>query len=874
MALIIVFGLHLDGQRAWHDTNCFGRAVVGPVGLLNLLESVLGLPKSMISEGERLLQYRALLAKCDHEQRFYHRSFQADSWSVARTLLGWRDQWRMEGWNGVFAADVHARLVDMADVEQHAIGKLSPGIAERINAVSDALRVQNYLVESVELVDAFSDFPAVWRRLLNLLNLVPHGALVPAESGTTLSMLQQSIMQHDIQPVKWVEDGTLLVLRAHARVTAARMIGELCARNPQNTLLLVEQDGGVLDVLSSANGNASLGVSERSSLRPALQLIPLAFSLLWQPLDPYALLEFLIHPLCPLPRFVTIRLARAVAEQPGIGGEKWCTAIEKIRDDANENADFIIASIHEWLFVPKFQSEQAVPVALLEDILLRITASLTSKLGSEDLYAHHAQTSVLSQCVQIARALSLLRKQGIESIARLDLKKLFDQVISGDSNQAHISDVGGCLLATHPAACIETQDTVIWWNLVAPIPLPSYPWYKQEMDALHAAGVTLPTLNELAEAQTRNWLQPLLAARKQLILALPNEREELHPIWLLIERAFGKNVVPVLQVEDVLADELTLHRPVLVQHQPLPALRRWWNLGENSIEIPQRHSFSSLDKLINNPSDWVLRYAAHIDPPKILSIPTGNRLLGTLAHRIVELLYQQPGALQWTEARVLSWVNARFCQILQEEGAVLLLPGQRGNLAGFDRSLVRAIKNLHSHLQVAGIVSVEPEKSLVGKCFMGSLGGNCDILVKNAAGNAAVLDLKWTREKDYQEMLRANKQLQLAIYGELHRQEFGDWAVPAYYIFDAASLYAQDRKFFPGAMLAKPEDGDNSASLWLQAQETMRWRRTQMQAGRIELVLKDTEQDINSLWPEGALAVEVSKWSGDYVNLTGWGKDA
>jgi hypothetical protein len=135
--------------------------------------------------------------------------------------------------------------------------------------------------------------------------------------------------------------------------------------------------------------------------------------------------------------------------------------------------------------------------------------------------------------------------------------------------------------------------------------------------------------------------------------------------------------------------------------------------------------------------------------------------------------------------------------------------------------------------------------------------------------------MKWARGKAFREKLQDNKHLQLAIYGELMRQKTGNWAVPAYFILAEGNLYAQDKTFFPDAMVAKAKQIGGSALLWQQAQETLRWRHSQIENGNIELVMDGTEADELSITPDGSLGVEEpSVWKGDYDRLVGWRADA
>ena len=50
-------GLDLDGERGWHAANRLGDKVVGPAGLLAILETQLGLQRALPSHSERVVQY-------------------------------------------------------------------------------------------------------------------------------------------------------------------------------------------------------------------------------------------------------------------------------------------------------------------------------------------------------------------------------------------------------------------------------------------------------------------------------------------------------------------------------------------------------------------------------------------------------------------------------------------------------------------------------------------------------------------------------------------------------------------------------------------------------------------------------------------------
>ena len=70
-------GIHLDGQYGRHAQNRLGVSDVGPLGLLTILETQLGLVPPQGSPSERIVQYRDCLLKLDGSSRFFHESLAA-----------------------------------------------------------------------------------------------------------------------------------------------------------------------------------------------------------------------------------------------------------------------------------------------------------------------------------------------------------------------------------------------------------------------------------------------------------------------------------------------------------------------------------------------------------------------------------------------------------------------------------------------------------------------------------------------------------------------------------------------------------------------------------------------------------------------------
>ena len=91
----ITFGMSLDGYEPPELENKIGAFVTGPMGLLDLLETRLGLGGEWPVQSLRVVQYQQCLADAgaaSDTKMFYSDSLGVDALAVAETLLGWRDE--------------------------------------------------------------------------------------------------------------------------------------------------------------------------------------------------------------------------------------------------------------------------------------------------------------------------------------------------------------------------------------------------------------------------------------------------------------------------------------------------------------------------------------------------------------------------------------------------------------------------------------------------------------------------------------------------------------------------------------------------------------------------------------------------------------
>jgi hypothetical protein len=215
----IRFGLSIDSGAGMHFSAAVGRSALGPFGLLNVLETHLGLLRAPVAQSERVVQMRQCLRAAMTGPRFYARSFEADELGSAATLLGWRDMWFEHGWSGTLAAGASDRLADMVAVEVLASSAVAPGLGQRLADIASALQHRHPQIERIELLDPVDDFPLAWRRVLQHLPVVDASMVEPAgRSGTMLRDLQDALCHardgERASRLPWRGDETLRIVRA------------------------------------------------------------------------------------------------------------------------------------------------------------------------------------------------------------------------------------------------------------------------------------------------------------------------------------------------------------------------------------------------------------------------------------------------------------------------------------------------------------------------------------------------------------------------------------------------------------------------------------------------------------------------------------
>ena len=875
----VAFGLRLDERQGPSSRDAFMRPQVGRQGFLSLLENYLGLSGPETTRAERVAAYLGLLKQAQASvERFYTASFKADSVGTAARLLEWRDEWYLAGWSGSAKENSPRKLSDLAYVEGLAAGALAPGEGERLVAVANALRAGARIpITQVNLVDAAALFPAAWRAVLELLPTRAAAELTPSAAGD-LGLMQASTLAAINagtagEPVKLAGDGTLQVLQANSRELAEHWLSATVRANDVDRLILCEEGGAALDATLEATGTAVCGFGAASDLRPALQVMGLALETCWTPVDVPRLVEFLVHPIGTFTAKARRPLAKALAEQPGIGSENWLAAKESLK--GLENGAAVLEEVAFWFESERWDRKAGAPVMALSARADRVYEALKRFAGASDAQALGVGPA-LHQCEAVLAGLAEFARQGVQVLEPRQLEQLIGQATpSGASNPYAVSQVGCQKSAVAAAVCgTEEASEVIWWMPSTPaLPRP-HPWSAAEIAGLAEVGVQLRNPAAELAALSRQWLRPLLAAKERFSLVLPPPGSEEHPIWQLIRQLAP--TVNVRRIDRELHDEQQVNplTPELTR-VPLVTAERFIELGEPIQSRRKEQSFTSLTDVFNNPALAVLKDVAGLRTATVLEASTGSKLLGALGHRVIEKLFRQVDALTWDSVKAGAWFDGMVGPLLQAEGAPLLMPGASVELHRFKQVCRRAVCTLLTHLQQAGAVKVETEVEIKGEFSGEPFTGKLDLLV-TLKKRTAVLDLKWSWASGYRDILTEGRQLQLALYAGLVHKALGDLPVTVgYFIFQGAELLVMHDGVFEAAEVRTPKSGVTLPELVVMAEATWAWRQQQWAEGTVEWVSPRFGRLTELAGPGGTLPLEeVGRYDGEHLALLGEGWEA
>jgi hypothetical protein len=526
------FGLHFDSavwphlldRKGQREQVIMGEMQVGPLGLIQFLETHLGLLRNESRQFRSLLAYERALKACDSPQVFYHRSFSHDSQAVSRHLFQWRECLYAAGFKSLLSSEAEnapARIQDLITVEREfqkdwpdfGADKESPypGIAERMHLI---LEVLDQHIPEIEILHYDRDLPMHWANFLSALSAsgikqtrVPKLPL--AQGDTDLIRFQRSLArsktgqlseaepeeksakskrsekrgQLDLfsapaasstgfKPRPPLADGSLLILKSSNEQDAAAFLSSLWKHNPQSKSVLLASTGmKSLERALVQDQQARHGYSESEQSRELGQILLLLPTLLWEPVDPRPIMALLQLQHKPISQKIARELLKALADYASVGGQEWMQRLqilfEKIEEElGEEELEKQRSSYQKWFDRERFRREDGLTLEALQALVEDLDKWAAQRLAIVEEDAAKERFAGLRQaCRQVAEHIDLLQKDGVEKIAENELQRLLRDYLPRLNNSAGPAQLGAMDYFSHPASLLQEEiPNLFWWT--------------------------------------------------------------------------------------------------------------------------------------------------------------------------------------------------------------------------------------------------------------------------------------------------------------------------------------------------------------------------------------------------------------------------
>jgi hypothetical protein len=882
--LYIHFGIDFDGPvhapvaQEWRQ----GELYVGPHKLLQWGEAQWGLSGSPANtEYLRIELYRQALTRHVQEsvgQPFYARSLEADRFATATALLDMRDELLLCGWDFHLTETLPPRLRDFAAVEvfyqikiaDPALTAQTLGFAERFEALlaqiakSDGLPPLHFQVyEPVEW------YPPALRRFFHLMeqkgvSVSPRIFAPAAPPDTPLGRFQRYLMgEEHLQPLPpCAGEGNILIAKARHDASAARHLAQLLRENPTFHPLFLLPDLNLLpDQHFTAEGMPPMGLESASLARPSLQVLKLATVFLWEPVDVQKIMEFVTLPLKPLDTGLAIEIARVLAQKPGLFNDTWFAAIYGYLERP-ETTNAARRQYEFWFDRRRYRSETQVPVREVIEIYTFLEE--WAREAHDENHPRYTALSVLAQ--QAQRIGELLEALPETRIGFLDLERIVRTVYEPAPLQPVAAQTGS-FPYIHAAGALTTPvQTLVWWNYRfqqnAP---PPDKWQAPERQYIASVcGTGLQKNADQSRLQLLLHHRPVLLTTDTWVLVMPEYVEGTAvspgPLGGDLEAFFKKEYLGEMTVTlDSLEGDPALRKkwvlpkaerlaPVQTRRAPAHLYLR----HPEYLPAPEYETPTNLEALFYYPHRWLFK-KLRLVPTGLLSIDSDNRLLGNLAHRFFEMLLQED--LQSMERDYIrQWIDSKSKQLLEREGATLLLYGREPECNIFLKRITNAAWTFVELVRNNGWTVAGTEMDLDGLFENLPVQGKADIVLQRG-DELAIIDLKWSGATRRRDMIRNGEDLQLVLYAHLLPPD-GYWPFTAYFILEEGQLIARTADAFREARLAigpqAPPYTDACSAILERMGKTWQWRMQQVQKGTIELRTARTADVLDAFY-EGEL---------------------
>lgn len=796
----IILGHWLD-SKAFPDelTNrsaSIGKIITGFHGLIHILETQLGQTFPTIAESVRIAEWQSTIATMDNGNKPYSKSFQTDSWNTARELKNRRDELILAGWDPTIHKGGGKWIEAIAEIElsnhQHSIG-----FSDRVRKTIQLLKQKHFpiKIKKIQLVDQDTSIWDRWEQeLIDLLieNSVQVEQMelqlpkLQAKPQTDLEKVKLALYDHQPQHTPLVGDGTFMIVRAEQEWDAADfLLSYLEVRGHDETVVINNSNNVILAELFHRRGLPTNEVNEFSKWRSALQVLPLTLETYLHPIRIDRIMELLTLPISPLPRKLCNKLAYAISEEPGIGGDKWNNAINEAISEIEtswieqglENKKIqqrkqeLLEKIDLWINHEYYDSADGLPCSVIEKICRSVSKWAYNKNLMDPNPVFVQAVSTANELLQGIRALN------VEKINQLQLANILDSVLgNGTTLPNYIEESAPWTTVEQPGAIWGQVRNVLWWQFIDNLTSTVRRWSEKERAFLSSQNVHLPSPEKVRKREIDSWHNAIRFAKDRIIFFIPSkicaEDAKAHPLLDEIRFALAKTNTDEKQITinpAILYEQEKVH---VIDHifernsltlQDIPEPMERWTLPSQKVVLREKESATSFETMLSCPLKWTLQYSAKIHPSNGLSLPNESIMLGKLGHAILERLINEEAFS--TPENIEQLTASLYDELVPQMAAPLLLNENQSLYRRVRRELQKSMVQFAKFLKEANITITETE-STYNKQWNDDIEfeGRLDLIGKTPSNRTMIIDAKWSRRPSNYKQKLMDGSIQLALY--------------------------------------------------------------------------------------------------------------
>jgi ATP-dependent helicase/nuclease subunit B len=876
--MILRFGLEFD-EKVFDSQKLNtqgGKLVLGVKGLLDVLEKYTGtLGPTTENNFLRMEQYRQAIKDTirNADNPFYAAAFDADELATAGAILQMRDELLLAGLRfDKLDVDLPPRVFAIKEIEVKAQGKIIPGLADRFCKAASLISDVTFPFDEIIINEPRHLLPKflvdIFDKFAKKDIQVNHASIDIEHKEDDLSNFRYRLTHpEDAKKGKIVlkADGSLVIIRAKRETEAGEFVSKLMHLNAKfKPLCLIPEKNRALDNAIIQEGVPSLGILSASLGRPSLQILKLVTAFLWEPIDPYKILEFLSLSLKPLDDRLAIVLGRMMAQSPGIKSEFWYANIarffseleQKATQDKSISVETVREQYNTWFERKRHNIDSSIPVQ--EAISVFKYIQIWGNTEYENLGSKNKSLLILKE--QAKKIVELLEElPEIENkLSFLNLERIVRTVYEPAPVLFRETEINHLPFIYHNSAITQSVDELLWWNFTDHERDYFFSkWHPSELSFFEKMNwkINSPThLNQLALWQRNT---PIAKTKKRIIFIIPEKVSgkniQAHSLEGDLKAAFRDLKTITYEVEtekgkSFLSQFFELPNSIGITQKEIGKTKAVLQINlSDKLNTREEETFTSLDNLFYYPYKWLFKYKIDLHKSSILSVVKEHTLKGNLAHRFFEKMLKE-NVLTWKRNDVEMWLDKESNPLLQREGAVLLMYGKEPDKVAFMRKVKNAAWSLVNMIQSNNWTIHETEMNLTGKFLGRPVKGKADLVLERD-GELAVIDLKWGGKRRRLDMIKNREDLQLVMYSKLLTEDH-NWAHTSYFIISNAEMLSRNNLGFKEATAASPE-ADHIAineEIWSKMEKTYAWRMQQFKEGKIEVRTKTTLDELNEIY--------------------------